>query len=501
MKSPRKVGPGQLLLLAAALGLALASPVHAEAPTGALSEYALLSTPVELRLAYAAEPTDTDTLLVSTSGALNLSPSCNVSSGELTPPPETVRLYPCTVGSGSVTVRLDGDGDALVKTTRIVEPRYSYTVNVTSEREDDVSAAHVLWRAFSAPLYDDGLLSSSDSTANVVVTDEGATSLRYAIPSAGLTAAEVLACPSRGSCRSAGRPFSDPPAVGDSLYFAARTPFGLVRADIFNTAQRAPTLEWEYLAETGWLPLPRVQDGTAGLNQDGFIAWDELLEPMVRRGLDVLGGRYYQVRATVASTGGIGYSTIASAEVDGGYWQATLASTLPAGGATVLRVYILPPSELVAGRSVGPAASLLSSPPAGIETAVSPWRPWQRPDLTPALADAGAPPVGEQVVEAIGRPIREDGGLPFIGFAVEQATTAANVPPLVLWIIIGMAIAFAVLVGVQRVASNILLSVIAGGLVLGLITTPSIGISSVWGLMVYALIGGAVVLIGRRLAL
>ena len=55
------------------------------------------------------------------------------------------------------------------------------------------------------------------------------------------------------------------------------------------------------------------------------------------------------------------------------------------------------------------------------------------------------------------------------------------------------------LVGVQRATGNILLSVVAGGLVITALTSPSIGLSSVWVILVYGLIGGTVVIIGNRL--
>ena len=90
--------------------------------------------------------------------------------------------------------------------------------------------------------------------------------------------------------------------------------------------------------------------------------------------------------------------------------------------------------------------------------------------------------------------------MPLIGFAVEKASTSAGVPTLLLWTLIGMTVAFVAIVVTQRMTQNILLSVIAGGLALTVLTTPSIGLSSVWVLMVYALMGGTVIIIGRRLA-
>ena len=475
--------------------------------TASLPSIMLLRNAGDVGLEYAARVSETSTLLVSTDGALDLSPSCDVSSGEYADLQQAVRVYPCATGAGSVTVRVQGEDDAISATTRVVDPRYMYTVTVTSERDAAVDSAAIMWRALSRPLYDQGLLASNAGTANVLVSEgEGAVRpLDYELPDASLASASSFACPPQGACRSSGSALSNPPQVGDAVYWLAAFPFSLLLVDLSTDGRRDTmwALDWEYLTAGGWEPLPGVQDGTSGLSKDGTVAWDELVLPMARSSFTGAAGTHYQVRATVASTGSGAFTlpTITSSAADGGLWKATLETTLPAGGSTVLRVYVLPPGELVDGRTSGPSAADLRSPPADIEAAVSPWRPWQRPDPAPSVVAAEAAAIGQEVVDQIAQPIRDDGGLPLIGFAVEGATTAAGVPPLVLWIMIGMALAFAVLVAVQRVADNILLSVVAGGLVLGLITTPSIGISSVWALMVYALIGGAVVVIGRRLSL
>ena len=54
------------------------------------------------------------------------------------------------------------------------------------------------------------------------------------------------------------------------------------------------------------------------------------------------------------------------------------------------------------------------------------------------------------------------------------------------------------LVVVHRLVDNILISVVAGGVVLTAAAAPTIGISTIWVLLVYGLIGGTVVIVGKR---
>lgn len=51
---------------------------------------------------------------------------------------------------------------------------------------------------------------------------------------------------------------------------------------------------------------------------------------------------------------------------------------------------------------------------------------------------------------------------------------------------------------VQTFFNNILLSVVAGGVVLAVIATPTVGIGAIWVLLFYAVVAACVVIVGQR---
>ena len=461
-----------------------------------------LRTPAVLVVSYSADPHSTDTIEVSGDEMFSLSPDCDQNSASFSPPPATVPIYPCAAGTGSISVLVQGDLITWVLSSQVIEPRFSYTVNITSQASTTLSDPTVLWRSLSWPLYRDGLVDEG----TVVVVDDQAHPLHYQEPGAVVDAVTVLVCSLDDiQCTATDATlWSTPPAVGDAVHFLSDVPFDLVYITMQQEGQRETpwVLDWDYGTETGWEPLPRPQDGTEGLSVSGTVLWDQpTARPMAPRVVPPLGNAMYVVRATLASAGSGPYTqpVISTAGAQPGMWSAVLQADLAPGAATALQVYVLPLDTVAAGdfRRAGPARSLLLSPPA-VTTEAGPWRRWSPPAPPQQLRDSGAdvsPPAG------IARPIdSEGGGLPFIGFAVNRASTAAAVPTILLWTMIGMAAAFAALVLTQRAVGNIMISVIAGGLVLAALMTPSIGLSSVWVLMVYALIGGAVVIIGRRLS-
>ena len=472
----------------------VADPPPPPITSSSLPALLLLRNPVDLDLAYSAVVAATSTLLVTADAVLSLSPACDVSSASYENLPTSVRVYPCAAGSGSVTVRVDGLPESLVATGQVVTPRFSYDVAVTSQAT--TAQPQVLWRSPSWPLYRDGLVTAT----NVVVTQDG-TPLAYAEQGDRFDAVTVCAI----DC-SATTLWSDPPAVGDEVYFLSDAPIALLRVTLTANGRRdIPwAVDWEYGTATGWEPLPRPDDGTDGLRKTGTVLWDQIdtERPMAVRTLYTRTA--YAVRATLSSAGSGDYTrpVVTSVGAQSGLWGATLTSPLSPGAAAALTVYILAsdaaaPSDY---RTEGPSVAQRESPPADLVAQVGAWRPWS----APAAAIPVATPMGvtaPSIPPDLTQPINEEGGLPLIGFAVERASISAGVPTLLLWTMIMIAIAFAVLVAVQRAASNILISVIAGGMVLGLLSTPTIGLSSVWVIMVYGLIGGAVVVIGRRISL
>ena len=477
---------------------------------------ALLRTPVALELEYATSSLPTDIVLVTSDGVFSLSPNCDQGSASFSPPPSTVRMYPCAAGTGSVTVSYSQDAVTWVRLSEVLAPRYSYTVTVTSQASTTLAEPTVLWRSLSWPLYRDGLIDEG----TVVVADGDGGRLRplqYQEAGAGVDAVDVIVCslddPSCSDTTWINSPvattttttlWSSPePRIGDRVYFLSAVPFALLHVTMHEEGRRETpwVLDWAYFTATGWEPLPRTHDSTEGLRTSGTVIWDQITtRPMAPQVLTTLDDAQYVVRATVANAGAGTYTqpVFSTVAAQSGMWSAALQGDLAPGAATALQVYVLPVDTVAVGdfRRAGPPQALLISPP-DITTEAGPWRPWSAPDAPTQPGAAGA---AVRVPQGLARPIDSEGELPLIGFAVNRASRSAGVPTLLLWTMIGSAAAFAALVATQRATGNIMISVIAGGLVLGLLTTPSIGLSSVWVLLVYGLIGGTVVIIGRRLA-
>ena len=462
---------------------------------------ALLRTPVELAVDYVGTPDSADTVDIVGGEVLNLSPDCDVAMATYTPPPTEVTLYPCAEGTGAVTFAYAGDGVTWSRSTQVVAPHYSYTVTVTSEAEDTLQEPTVTWRSLSWPLYRDGLISASSVV--VIEGDEGERLRPLLYQEQGETpaAAEVLVC-ADGDTTCAGLSLwtSPEPQEGDRAYFFSDVPLALLQVtlDIEGERDTAWEVEWEYGTEDGWETLPNVQDGTEGLSKTGTVQWDAVTD-MATRVVSPRASSEYVVRTTVTDAGAGTYQrpVIGSAGAQAGLWSATLQRDLESGVATILRVYVLPVDTVVVGdfRREGPPQTLLITPPAGLTAQVSPWRTWSAPVSPVTVLGPGVVGLPEGFVT----PISGDAGLPLIGFAVERASAAAEVPTLVLWTMIGFGLAFVTMVAVQRKIGNILVTVAVGGLVLSVITVPSIGLAAVWVVFVYGVLGLAVVVIGERM--
>lgn len=70
---------------------------------------------------------------------------------------------------------------------------------------------------------------------------------------------------------------------------------------------------------------------------------------------------------------------------------------------------------------------------------------------------------------------------------IRSYADAGGVPAAIVWVFLGMGAAFIALVGVGGMTQSPAMGGIAGGIVLGLVTTPTIGIASVGLLLVYAM--------------
>lgn len=70
---------------------------------------------------------------------------------------------------------------------------------------------------------------------------------------------------------------------------------------------------------------------------------------------------------------------------------------------------------------------------------------------------------------------------------IRSYADAGGVPAPIVWVFLGMGAAFIALVGIGGMTQSPAMGGIAGGIVLGLVTTPTIGIASVGLLLVYAM--------------
>ena len=70
---------------------------------------------------------------------------------------------------------------------------------------------------------------------------------------------------------------------------------------------------------------------------------------------------------------------------------------------------------------------------------------------------------------------------------IRSYADAGGVPAPIVWVFLGFGMAFIALVGVGGVTQSPIIGGIAGGIVLGIVTTPTIGIASVGLLLVYGM--------------
>lgn len=174
-----------------------------------------------------------------------------------------------------------------------------------------------------------------------------------------------------------------------------------------------------------------------------------------------------------------------------------VAGRLGPGAATTLQV--LHPADrrdagLPARRSSGRACRNAAGQPGDVGR---PWRPWTAP-AGPTQPEGSS--IEISLPPDIAEPIPSDGGrLPFIGFAVKKASEDGGVLTLFLYTIISTAICVRG-AGVHAEAThNIVISVIASGIVLVLLAAPTIGLGAIWVALVYAMIGGSMMVVGNRL--
>ena len=91
--------------------------------------------------------------------------------------------------------------------------------------------------------------------------------------------------------------------------------------------------------------------------------------------------------------------------------------------------------------------------------------------------------------------------LPGVRFIEDLTASQGNiVPARFIFLMFGLAAAVFAIGALQKMFTNILISVVGGGVVLAIIATPSFGISVLWVLVVYAIVGLAVVIVGERVS-
>ena len=461
----------------------------------ALPEVALLHTATAMELTYATDDQDAS-IHVRGDGLLRLRPDC-LGDGNVvlsfSPPPRSLPVYPCGPGTGSIEVRYGTESAEWVRKAIVIQPLYHFEVTITAA--EAASKPDVTWRGLSWQLYRDGLIDGRN-----VVVHNGIQPLNYQEPGEGLATLTVLTCPD-GTCATGTTLWSDPPLIGDQAIFASDEPIALIDVAMQTEGQGTWALTWEYGTASGWEPITNMRDGTEGLRRSGPILWDELTgdRPMAPKVVSPLTNPRYAIRATLASVGTGQHTrpTISTAGGQTGLWSTTLEDDLAESEARSLQVYIVPETLSADYRRQGPSMStLILSRDSPITTEVSPWRPWS-PTAPPYVQESSTTSVS--LPPDVGEPIGEDGGLPLIGFAVDHASKAADIPALFLWTLISTGIAFAAMVFTHRATGNIAVSVIAGGLVLVLMTAPAVRLGAVWVVMVYSLIASTPVIIGPRL--
>ena len=84
------------------------------------------------------------------------------------------------------------------------------------------------------------------------------------------------------------------------------------------------------------------------------------------------------------------------------------------------------------------------------------------------------------------------------GNFIDEISNSVGVPYYFIWTLIGFGLAIVIIAIVQTFFNNILLSVVAGGVVLAVIATPTVGIGAIWVLLFYAVVGACVVIVGQR---
>jgi hypothetical protein len=84
------------------------------------------------------------------------------------------------------------------------------------------------------------------------------------------------------------------------------------------------------------------------------------------------------------------------------------------------------------------------------------------------------------------------------GNFIDEISTSVGIPYYFIWTLIGFGLAIVIIAVVQTFFNNILLSVVAGGVVLAVIATPTVGIGAIWVLLFYAVVAACVVIVGQR---
>ena len=256
-------------------------------------------------------------------------------------------------------------------------------------------------------------------------------------------------------------------------------------------------LVWQYWDGSDWQEIDDATDGSEDLTAEGdvVVAWLPR-DDMESTTVDSIEG--YAVRAfvTASGSGPMDAPTVTDTGYQTGLWWVEV-DELEATTVRTATLYLSGPSFGRRDYGTRPATSANSDRPDATATLLN-LRPTADlpavlgPDGGGVLTGAIEPPVALVTVPNV------KSKLPLFGDSIGRLSERQNVPQEFFWVLISFGLCIITLVIVHRLVDNILISVVAGGVVLTAAAAPTIGISTIWVLLVYGLIGGTVVIVGKR---
>ena len=426
-----------------------------------------------------------------------------------------IEVYACRGGSSNLDAYLVPENDELVEqsvshTVTVIDTTYIAEVTLENASDTDASDAWVPLPLLSKSMYDASLLTAATNERpnNAVLCDGGsscdaADQRGFADEGPDLHALTGIlrysAEDQTYTTQSSGDAFDlleARPAIGDAVYFVAPARFAYVGLTV-EGGERSELwrLGWEYWDGSEYRPIDGIADGTRGFSEDGdgVIVWDPIPD-MPSTTIDTLEG--HVVRATVTHPG-VGYYVAPSVTTSGyqtGLWWVHVDSLAAGSTETVTLRLGGDPFDRELYNDFAPTFAN-GTRLEGVSARIGTIEPTKVSSTLPETATVTTGEIGTGAGFAAPP---SDAKIPFIGSIVGRVADRQNVPMEFFAILIAFGLAVVVIAIVQSKVDNILVSVIAGGVVLVAVSASTIGIGSLWVTFVYGLIGGATVVIGRR---